>query len=74
LSELAASTGGTSFQATDEAGLAAAWRAIDSLERAPIVRREGVVLEPLLSAASLALLLVMLCCGALTRLLVRSVP
>jgi len=74
LRELAGSTGGVAFQATDEAGLAAAWRTIDALERTPIVRRDGIVIEPLATAGVLALLLVLLLGAAAARVAVRSLP
>lgn len=74
LQQIAAATGGAAFRANDEAGLAAAWRTIDALERAPIVRREGVVERPLAAALVVAVIGALLLLVTLARPSLRSVP
>lgn len=74
LNAIASATGGRSFAASDAAGLADAWRAIDGLERAPL----EVVVEARaesLAAPFVAWLFVAWCALALIdRCVLRSVP
>ncbi|MSR45597.1 MAG: VWA domain-containing protein [Planctomycetes bacterium] len=74
LEAIASQTGGVAFHATDESGLQAAWRTIDALEQAPIVRREGVVGRPIATRLMLIAVIILLALAAGERAALRSLP